>query len=77
MKKKFLITILIMIFFFNTKSFAYIGPGMSGGALVAVLGFLVAIFAGIFGLIYFPVKRFILKLRANKKKNNENILDKK
>ena len=49
---------------------------MSGGALIAVLGFIVAIFAGIFGLIYIPLKRLLKKIK-NKKTNNESFPDKK
>ena len=67
---------LIFSCFFNIEAHAYIGPGMSGGALVAVLGFVVAIFAGLFGLIYIPIKRLIKKLK-NKKKNNDISSDKK
>lgn len=48
---------------------AYIGPGMGGGVIVAVLGILGAIFIGLFGIIYFPIKR-ALKNKA-KKKNDQ------
>jgi len=67
---------LIFSCFFNIESQAYIGPGMSGGVLVAVLGFVVAIFAGLFGLIYIPIKRLIKKFK-NKKKINDISSDKK
>ena len=66
----------IFLYSFHTEVFAYIGPGMSGGALIAVLGFIVAIFAGIFGLIYIPLKRLLKKIK-NKKINNESFPDKK
>ena len=47
-------------------SFAYIGPGMSGGVLAAVIGFFAAILLGIWGILYYPIKR-ALKNRKNKK----------
>ena len=62
---------LILLFLFLILSFppyAYIGPGMSGGVIAAVLGVIVAIFAAIFGIFYFPLKRF---LKNRKKKINE------
>jgi len=65
-----LILITILFFFKLTHSFAYIGPGMGGGVIAATLGIIVAIFAGIFGLIWFPVKRLI-KNRKEKKKQNK------
>ena len=67
---------LIFINFFNTEVQAYIGPGISGGALLAIFGFIVAILAGLFGLLYFPLKRLIKKFK-NKKKNIHSFSDKK
>ena len=49
---------------------AYIGPGMGGGAIAAVIGFLAAFFLAIFGIIYYPIKRAI-KNKKNKKSMNK------
>jgi hypothetical protein len=43
---------------------AYIGPGMGGGAIAVVLGILAAIFMAIFGFIYYPVKRWLKRRKA-------------
>ena len=56
--------ILILILIDNT-AFAYIGPGMTGGVITATIGIIVAIFAVLFGLIWFPIKR-LLKKRKKK-----------
>ena len=57
----------IFIFFsFVSASYAYLGPGIAGGTLLATLGVVIAIFAAIFGVIWFPLKRF-LKRRKEKK----------
>ena len=57
----------IFIFFsFVSAAYAYLGPGIGGGILVATLGVVIAIFAAIFGVIWFPLKRF-LKRRKKKK----------
>ena len=62
------IIIFLTLFFFTTNNLlAYIGPGMGGGFIAATIGIVLALFAAIFGLIWFPIMR-ILK----KKKKNEN-----
>jgi len=50
-----------------TPSFAYLGPGVGGGVIAATMGIIVAIFAALLGLIWFPVKR-LLKKRKEKKR---------
>ena len=57
----------IFIFFsFVSASYAYLGPGIGSGILIATLGIVIATFAAIFGVIWFPLKRF-LKRRKEKK----------
>jgi hypothetical protein len=43
---------------------AYIGPGMGGGVIAVVLGILGAILIAIFGLIYYPVKRWLKRRKT-------------
>jgi hypothetical protein len=71
LKKIPLILILILI---ENTAFAYIGPGMTGGVFAATIGIIVAIFAALFGLIWFPVKR-LLKKRKEKADLKKNKLD--
>ena len=47
--------------------YLHIGPGMGGGALAAIIGFFAAIIIGIWGILYYPIKRFI----KNKKKSKD------
>ena len=61
---KLILTTLFFLFI-NTSSFAYLGPGIGGGAIAATIGVIVAIFAALFGLIWFPIKR-LLKKRKEK-----------
>ena len=65
---------LLILFFcsFSTAAFAYLGPGMGGGLIAATLGIIFAIFVGLFGLIWFPIKR-LLKKRKKKEKPQEKI----
>jgi len=69
------LTLITFLFFFiTTPSHAYLGPGVGGGIIAATLGVIVAIFAALFGLIWFPVKR-LLKKRKEKKENKQNAID--
>jgi len=47
--------------------YAYIGPGMGGGIIIAVIGFFAAIFLGLFGVLYYPIKRFFKKRKDTNK----------
>lgn len=58
----------------STTSFAYLGPGVGGGVIVATIGIIVAIFAALFGLIWFPIKK-LLKKRKEKKEQQQNKVD--
>ena len=61
-----LVLALFLLFSFSTPLFAYLGPGVGGGVIVVTFGIIIAIFAALFGLIWFPVKR-LLKNRKEKK----------
>ena len=51
-------------------SHGYIGPGMGGGAIAAIIGFFAAILLGLWGILYYPIKR-ALKNRKNKKMSSK------
>ena len=69
-----LISILFIFCLFATPSFSYLGPGIGGGVIAATIGIIIAIFAALFGLIWFPVKR-LLKKRKEKKEQHPNKVD--
>tara|TARA_B100000212_G_C26902992_1_gene334524 strand:- start:28 stop:237 length:210 start_codon:yes stop_codon:yes gene_type:complete len=50
--------------------FAYIGPGMGGGVIAAIFGIIAAFFIGLWGILYYPIKR------AFKNKKKKRILSK-
>jgi 3-dehydroquinate synthetase len=54
---------IFSIFIFN-----YIGPGLGGGVITAVLGFLASIFLALFAIIWYPVKKLIGKFRNKRNK---------
>ena len=60
-------SIFISIILFNLSPlFAYIGPGMGGGVIAAIFGIIAAFFLGLWGILYYPIKR-ALKKRKDKK----------
>jgi len=63
MNKSFLFLSLSLI---SLPSYAYIGPGMGGGVIAAIIGFFAAILLGLWGILYYPIKR-ALKNRKDKK----------
>tara|TARA_B100000795_G_scaffold215884_1_gene169749 strand:+ start:1529 stop:1750 length:222 start_codon:yes stop_codon:yes gene_type:complete len=58
--------LFISLFLISLPSYAYIGPGMGGGVIVAIVGFFAAILLGLWGILYYPIKR-ALKNRKDKK----------
>ena len=54
---------VFILLFCSFSAQAYIGPGMSGGAIIAVLGFVIAIFAALFGLVYLATAFFSCRHR--------------
>ena len=47
--------------------FAYIGPGLGGGAIAAVFGFFAALILGLWGILYYPIKRAIKNKKSSRK----------
>ncbi len=58
------INLIIILLSISSPVFAYIGPGMGGGVIAAVLGVVGAILLALFGILYYPIKRML----KNKKK---------
>jgi hypothetical protein len=46
----------------------YIGPGLDGGVIATVLGFLASIFLALFAIIWYPIKKLIGRFRNKGKK---------
>ena len=54
----------LLFFLMTIPSYAYLGPGLGGGIIAATIGIIVAIFATLFCLIWFPLKRIIKKKKS-------------
>ena len=59
--------VTVFLIFYSTPAYAYLGPGMGAGIIVATLGFVLAIVAAIFGILWFPFKRFLNRKKQEKK----------
>ena len=53
------INLIIALLIISSPVFAYIGPGMGGGVIAAVLGVIGAILLALFGILYYPIKRML------------------
>ena len=63
---------MISYILFNANPlFAYIGPGMGGGVIAAIFGLIAAFFLGLWGILYYPIKR-AFKNKKSKKKSSKN-----
>ena len=51
----------------SLPAYAYLGPGMGGGVIAAILGFIAAFFLALWGILYYPIKRAINQRKAQKK----------
>tara|TARA_B100000780_G_C20987041_1_gene394611 strand:- start:222 stop:443 length:222 start_codon:yes stop_codon:yes gene_type:complete len=58
--------LFLFLFLISFPSYAYIGPGMGGGIIAVIFGFFAAILLGLWGILYYPIKR-ALKNRKDKK----------
>ena len=58
--------LFLSLFLISRPSYAYIGPGMGGGVIAAIIGFFAAVLLGLWGILYYPIKR-ALKKRKDKK----------
>ena len=64
--------LFLSIFLISLPSYAYLGPGIGGGVIVVIVGFFAAIFLGLWGILYYPIKR-ALKNKKDKKKLSNRI----
>ena len=64
---------MINFLIFNTfQFFAYLGPGMGGGVIAAIFGIIAAFFLGLWGILYYPIKRAFKNKRKKKKILSKN-----
>ena len=62
---------ILFLFLLSFPSYAYIGPGMGGGVIAVIIGFFAAVLLGLWGILYYPIKR-ALKNRKDKKMSQKD-----
>ena len=65
---------VLISFIFTSANllFAYIGPGMGGGVIAAIFGIIAAFFLGLWGILYYPIKRAFKNKKKQKKILSKN-----
>ena len=63
---------MFYVLFDLPQLFAYIGPGMGGGVIAAIFGIIAAFFLGLWGVLYYPIKRALKNKKKNKKILSKN-----
>lgn len=66
MDKSFAYIFAVGLILYAPQAFAYIGPGLGTGAIVAVLGALAGILMLIFGILWYPLKKIYRRFRQKK-----------
>ena len=51
----------------SMPEYAYLGPGMGGGVIAAIIGFFAAILLALWGILYYPIKRALKKRKERRK----------
>ena len=60
---------MLLFLLLNPSLFlGYMGPGMGGGVIAAIFGIITAFFLGLWGILYYPVKRFFKNRKKKLKK---------
>jgi hypothetical protein len=62
-----LVSVPFMLCFSSHPAHAYIGPGVGAGVVATVLGVVSSIFLLLVGIVYYPIKRTVKRLRGKEK----------
>lgn len=57
------VAIAAILALLSADALAYIGPGMGGGVIAAIIGIIGTVFLALFAILYYPIKRLFKKKR--------------
>lgn len=63
---KYIVPVLAIIMCFPSIAQAYIGPSVGFGVIGTILGIIGSVFLMVFGILYYPIKRFIRNRKSKK-----------
>jgi len=66
---------LVIFALLSKNAFAYVGPGLGIGVIGAFVGLVVAVFLAIIGVVWYPLKRLLRKLKGKKVDMKDNMED--
>lgn len=66
MKTKPFLFFTLALLLSSTNAHAYIGPGLGAGAIAIVLGFLVGFLMLLVGVVWYPLKKLIKKIKQGR-----------
>jgi hypothetical protein len=67
MRRKTIVSLVLLATLPVTAAHAYIGPGAGAGTIAVVLGILSSIFLAFVGIVWYPIKRLLRKLKGGAK----------
>lgn len=59
--KLFQLVVATALVLSSPSALAYIGPGMGGGIIAAIIGIIGTILLALFAILYYPIKRMFKK----------------
>lgn len=66
------IALLVGTCLIPTLAHAYLGPGLGAGTIAVVLGVLASVFLAIFGVLWYPFKRWRKRRKAASEKPDDS-----
>ena len=64
---------LFILIFIPSIANAYIGPGMAGGVMMVILAIIFALFIGLIGIVWFPIKTLLIKIKNKNNQKKKNV----
>ena len=61
---------LVCVFMAPAAAHAYIGPGLGAGTLAVIAGLIISVFLAVFGMLWYPFKRLMNRLKSKRPKTN-------
>lgn len=68
---KYFLEIALFLLVYAPSASAYVGPSLGTGTIGVILGILLSIFIALFAILYYPIKRLLIRLGVINDNNKE------